>query len=84
MKQPRIKIEDKLYKVIELGFSSRTGELDRVLFEVEPYKTMLVLKNDKMIIPSLDKSVKITEPTIHPYKNFYHAPDLESILVFEK
>ncbi|MGF2716444.1 hypothetical protein ACQUY5_30245 [Bacillus cereus] len=83
MKQPKIKIQDKIYKVLELGFNSKTGELDKVLFQIKGYEHCHIFKRDTVFNDNLTGHVPITETTREPYHSHYHAPDLISLLIFE-
>ncbi|PGF05201.1 hypothetical protein [Bacillus toyonensis] len=82
MKQPKINIQGKIYKVLELGFHSKTGELDKVLFQIKEHNNCHVFKKDTMVNDKLTENIPITETTRHPYHDYYHAPDLESLLIY--
>lgn len=81
MKQVKVKIEEKLYPVIELKFHESTGVLTRIsFFKDELYThifqgTALLDKNLEII--TIDQ---VTEGSFGDY----YAPDLGELLIFEE
>ncbi|MEC2463789.1 hypothetical protein P9X10_02580 [Bacillus cereus] len=84
MKQPKINIQGKIYKVLELGFNSKTGELDKVLFQYNSHENGRIFKSHQVETASLTGYEPITETVRHPYHNHYLTPDLISLIIFEE
>lgn len=81
MKQPKIKIFGQIYKVIQIEFDKKNGEIDKIVYQVNINQYKTVFRSDEMITKSLTSNYKINKPTIHPYFSYAYAPDLESLLV---
>lgn len=83
MKQPKIKIFGQIYKVIQIEFDKKTGEIDKIVYQIDEHKYKTIFRSNEMISTSLTSEYKIQKPTCHPYHDYIYAPDLESLLVQE-
>ena len=79
MKQPTIVIFGNEHKVKQIEFD-KDGSIVKVVYRVNENSTGTVFKRDSVIDKSLTKEIKIEEPTHHPYHDYAHAPDLESLI----
>ncbi|WP_424474909.1 hypothetical protein [Oceanobacillus kimchii] len=84
MKQPKIKIFNQTFNVIQIEFDKKTGRIKKVVYQVNERQNQTVFKNNEMITKSLTSKIKIQEPTPHPYHDYLYAPDLECLLVQNK
>jgi hypothetical protein len=80
VKQPNIKIFGKTHKVVQIEFND-DGLIQKIIYKANQHNNRIVFRRDDMVDESLVRKYKIHEPTNHPYHNYAHAPDLESLLV---
>ncbi|PHC80402.1 hypothetical protein COF42_30005 [Bacillus wiedmannii] len=81
MKQPKFNLLGNEYSVISIDFDKNTGEITKVTIKYNEYRNLSIFKGDCIPAENLVEDVKITEPTRHPYHNYYYAPDLGSLLI---
>lgn len=79
MKQPKIKIEEKLYPVVELKFHENKGELARITFMKGDFYVH-VFQGSTI----LDNNFEVIDIEALTKGNFgdYYAPDLSQLLRF--
>ncbi|MNI62300.1 hypothetical protein D3C73_1176130 [compost metagenome] len=80
MKQPKIKIFGKIFKVMQIEFDN-AGLIKKIVYQVNERENNSVFKGTEMTNKSLTSKSIIQGPTHHPYHNYAYAPDLESLLV---
>lgn len=84
MKQPKIKISGQVYKVIQIEFDNKNGNIDKIVYQVSKHNYKTIFRSNEMLSTSLTSKYKIQEPTCHPYHNYLYAPELESLLIEKK
>ncbi|BCD03838.1 TPA: hypothetical protein QC443_005841 [Bacillus cereus] len=81
MKQPQIKIFGQIYKVIQIEFNKKNGQIEKIIYQLNDHQNRTVFRGVEMISSSLTYTNKIQDPTPHPFHNYAYAPNLESLLV---
>lgn len=84
MKQPKIKIFGQVYKVIQIEYDKKNGNIDKIVYQVSEHKYKTIFRSIEMISTSLTSKYKIQELTCHPYHDYFYAPELESLLIEKK
>lgn len=81
MKQPKIRIFEQIYNVIQIEFDLKSGLIKKIVYQVNDHQTKTVFRGNELIAKSLTSTNLIQEPTVHPYHDYAYAPDLEILLV---
>lgn len=81
MRQPKIKIFGQVYKVIQIEFDKKNGNIDKIVYQVSEHKYKTIFRSNEMLSTSLTTKYKIQEPTRHPYHDYAYAPELERLFV---
>mgnify|MGYP000916893083 CR=1 FL=1 len=86
MKQPNIKIFDKIHKIRLIDYD-QNEQIDRLIYYDEDGYEYTVYRSNTIINDDLTTVRKIDKPTKHPYMRVIYAPNLEQLIdpnVFEK
>ncbi len=81
MEQPKIKVSGQIYKVIQIEFDTKTGQIEKIVYQVNEHQNKTIFKSKEMITKSLNSKYKIQKLTHHPYHDYAYAPDLECLLI---